>query len=101
MVPVGFSHVDSTVIAPSATRQLPSPDQPVSVLPSNSDVHPSCSLKSIGSGCLKPPPPPCRPPCAACGGCAPGRASGEDENVSAAPSVTTMVVVIRIFDLAV
>src|SRR4051812_41179669 len=71
MVPVGFSHVASTVIAPSSTFQLLSPDQPLSVLPSNSDVQPSCSLKSIGSGCLKPPKPPWRPPAGrvATGGC--------------------------------
>jgi hypothetical protein len=57
-VPVGFSQLDSTVIAPSSTFQLASPDQPSSVRPSNSDVQPSCSLKSNGSGCLKPPNPP-------------------------------------------
>src|SRR5882672_10479629 len=57
-VPVGFSHVDSIVIAPSSTFQLLSPDQPLSVLPSNSDVHPSCSWKSIGSGWRNPPPRP-------------------------------------------
>src|SRR6478609_9492348 len=71
MVPVGFSHDASTTIAPSSTFQLESPDQPLSVLPSKSDVQPSCSLKSIGSGCLKPPKPPCRPPPGAppAGGC--------------------------------
>src|SRR5260370_1236625 len=56
-VPVGFSHVDSIVMAPSSTFHLLSPDQPASVLPSKSDVQPSCSLKSIGSGCRNPPRP--------------------------------------------
>src|SRR5262245_25817392 len=60
-VPVGFSHVGSIVIAPSSTFQLLSPDQPLSVLPSKSDVQPSCSSKSIGSGWRKPPPPRPRP----------------------------------------
>src|SRR3954453_10155191 len=55
IVPVGFSHEASTTIAPSSTFQLASPNQPLSVLPSKSDVQPSCSLKSTGSGFLKPP----------------------------------------------
>src|SRR5581483_10694030 len=91
-VPVGFSHEGSITIAPSSTFQLSSPDQPFSVLPSQRETQPSCSWKSIGSGCRKPPPPPppARPlpaPCGApfgpagevpgaCAGGAPGAAGG-------------------------
>src|SRR5579871_4164854 len=68
-VPVGFSHEGSITIAPSSTFQLSSPDQPFSVLPSQRETQPSCSWKSIGSGCRKPPPPPppARPLPAPCG----------------------------------
>src|ERR1039458_112266 len=57
-VPVGFSHVDSTVIAPFSTcHRSMLPSQPFRLLPSNMEVHPVLSAKSIGSGCVKPPPP--------------------------------------------
>src|SRR5215469_16098609 len=67
MVPVGFSQVDSTTIAPSSTCQkFLSPSQPFRVFPSNMEVQPLWSLKSIGSGSVKPPP---RPPRPVAGGC--------------------------------
>src|SRR5438874_1337621 len=59
-------------IAPSSIFQLRSPDHPLSVLPSKSDVQPLCSSKSIGSGCRNPGPRPAPRPCGApgaVGGC--------------------------------
>src|SRR3954468_5775498 len=92
MVPVGFSQVASTVIAPSSAFQFLPPDHPLSVLPSKSDVQPSCSLKSIGSGCLKPPNPPWRPPPG--GGCCID--AGVDHTAAIrAPAMTSVFDVIR------
>src|SRR5215471_2533043 len=63
VVPTGFSHVDSATMAPFSTRQIDVlPSHPLSVSPSNMLFQPSWSLKSIGSGWVKPPPRPPRPP---------------------------------------
>src|ERR1035437_9605736 len=62
MVPVGFSHVDSDMMAPSTIcHHALSPSQPLRVAPSNMEIQPAWSLKSMGSGGRNPPPPRPRP----------------------------------------
>src|SRR5438128_550124 len=45
-------------MAPSSTFQFSSPDQPFNVFPSNKDIQPACSAKSMGSGWRRPAFPP-------------------------------------------
>src|ERR1700722_10819023 len=74
MVPVGFSQVDSDIMAPSTIcHHALSPSQPLSVAPSNMEIQPAWSLKSMGSGWRNPPPPRPRPgPAGAPAGGVPG-----------------------------
>src|SRR5579864_1219796 len=83
MVPVGFSQVDSDMMAPSTTcHQSLSPSQPFRVEPSNMEIQPVWSLKSIGSGCRNPPPPRPRPgPGVPAGGGCCGQAATESKRI--------------------
>src|SRR5580700_4851726 len=77
MVPVGFSQVDSDMMAPSTMcHQALSPSQPLRVEPSNMEVQPAWSLKSMGSGWRNPPPPRPRPGPAPAGGAPVGGCCG-------------------------